>query len=170
MHAEFAPLMRGMMAAASLAMLAGCMQKELKAAYSAPDHAAWMGKGTATVNGEGFIRRPNGWLARCSGERVYLIPASSYFREWIDIRRSGASVANSRALFETHKEALRTVQCDQRGRFQFAELPPGKWFVLTRISYESARDSFSENALYVTETETKPGQSASVILSNPNRI
>lgn len=157
--------------AVALLFLAACLpQKEIGARFSLSDHQAWMTKGDSGVDGEGFIRRPNGWLARCSGNKVYLVPASPYFREWIDIRRSGAQVANAAELTKTHREAQRETQCDQRGRFAFSDLPAGKWLVITRISYESRTDNFSEDALYVAEVETRPGQRADVILSNPNRI
>lgn len=163
--------MRAGGAVAALAFLAACLpQREMNAKFSLADHQAWMTKGNAGVDGEGFIRRPNGWLARCSGNKVYLVPASAYFREWIDIRRSGAVVANSVELTKLHREAQRETQCDQRGRFAFSELPAGKWFVITRISYEASTDTFSEDALYVTEVETFPAKRADVILSNPNRI
>lgn len=158
-------------AIAALAFLVACLpQREMKASFSLADHQPWAAKGNAGVDGEGFIRRPNGWLARCSGNKVYLVPASAYFREWIDIRRSGAVVANSVELSKLHREAQRETQCDQRGRFAFSDLPAGKWFVITRISYEARTDTFSEDALYVTEVETVPGKRADVILSNPNRI
>lgn len=155
----------------ALALLVACLpQREMKASFSLSDHQPWAAKGNAGVDGEGFIRRPNGWLARCSGNKVYLVPASAYFREWIDIRRSGAVVANAAELTKLHREAQRETQCDQRGRFAFSDLPAGKWFVITRISYEARTDTFSEDALYVTEVETVPGKRADVILSNPNRI
>jgi hypothetical protein len=154
----------------SLGMLGACMQKELGTPFALADHAAHLAKGTASIVGEGFIRRPNARLARCSGEHVYLIPDTAYFREWIDIRKSGARVANSAELYQTHQSALRSVQCDQNGRFEFADLPPAKWFVLTRMSYRSESEAFAANALFVAQTETKAGESTSVILSNPNRI
>jgi hypothetical protein len=153
------------------ALLAACLpQRDMKASFSLADHQPWAAKGNAGVDGEGFIRRPNGWLARCSGNKVYLVPASLYFQEWIGIRRAGAQVANAAELTKQHREAQRETQCDQRGRFAFSDLPPGKWFVITRISYEARNDDFTEDALYVAEVETTSGKRADVILSNPNRI
>lgn len=158
-------------AIAALALLVACLpQHELKASFSMADHQPWSAMGNASIDGEGFIRRPNGLLARCSGNKIYLVPASAYFREWIDIRRAGAQVANAVELTKTHKAAQRETQCDQRGRFAFSGLPAGKWFVITRISYEARTDNFSEDALFVIEAETIPAKRTDVILSNPNRI
>ncbi len=165
---------RGMKAGAAMAafaFLVACLpQREMKASFTMADHQAWAAKGNASIDGEGFIRRPNGFLARCSGNKVYLVPASAYFREWIDVRRAGAQVSNAVELTKHHKAAQRETQCDQRGRFAFSDLPAGKWFVITRISYEARTDTFSEDALFVTEAETIPAKRTDVILSNPNRI
>lgn len=155
----------------ALFMLVACQpQRELKVGFSTADHAAWAAKGNASVRGEGFIRRPNGFLARCSGNKIYLFPASPYFQEWVAIRRSGAVVANSTQLSNVHRQAQRETQCDQRGSFAFAELPAGRWFVVTSMSYANPNDQFSENALYIADLETRPDQVAEVVLSNPNRI
>ncbi len=156
----------------ALVALSACLigEREMEARFSASDHAAWMAKGSSEIAGEGFIRRPNGWLARCSGGVVQLVPASPYFREWLAIRRGGASIANASARTEEHRAALRQTQCDQNGRFRFSDLPAGKWIVITRISYDSPRDAFREDAFYVTEVETRAGEVAKAVLSNPNRI
>lgn len=156
----------------ALAALSACVasEREMQLRYSAADHAAWLAKGTAEIKGEGFIRRPNGFLARCSGGVVQLAPASPYFREWLAIRRGGGQVSNAAARLEEHRAALRQTQCDQQGRFAFSDLPAGKWIVITRISYEAESDNFREDAFYVTEVETKAGEVAKAVLSNPNRI
>ncbi len=110
----------------ALAALSACVtaEREMDARFSLSDHAAWMAKGTAEITGEAFIRRPNGLLAKCSGGVVQLAPASPYFREWLAIRRGGASIANASARTEEHRAALRQTQCDQNGRFRFSDLRP----------------------------------------------
>jgi|JI8StandDraft_2_1071088.scaffolds.fasta_scaffold19885_4 hypothetical protein len=156
----------------ALAALSACVtaERDMEARFSASDHAAWMARGSAEIKGEAFIRRPNGLLAKCSGGVVQLAPASPYFREWLAIRRGGARIANATSRTEEHRAALRQTQCDQQGRFSFSDLPAGKWIVITRISYEAQRDSFREDAFYLTEVETKVGEVAKAVLSNPNRI
>jgi hypothetical protein len=154
---------------ASLA-LGGCMRPEVekRVAFNSADHAAWMAKGSATITGEGFLRRPNGFLARCSGGKVFLVPASAYFREWVEIRKGGGQVANARGLDAAHESAVRTTQCDATGRFLFENLPTARWLVVTRISYEG--QAWNAHLTLATEIETKAGEVANVILSNPNRI
>lgn len=154
-----------------LALLAAsCMRGEVekKVAFDGKDHAAWIAKGTATIEGEGFLRRPNGSLARCSGGIVYLVPATAYFREWVEVYRSGARIANARDLNEGHAKAIRKTQCDMLGRFLFPELPGGKWIIVTRVTFDGP--GWNDDSTLVTEIETKQGEIAKAILSNPNRI
>lgn len=145
---------------------------EKKIAFSDKDHSAWMVKGEAEISGEGFLRRSDATLARCSGGVVYLVPATPYFQEWIEVYRSGARIANPKALHEAHGKAIRKTQCDATGRFTFSDLPQGKWLLVTRIGYESRyqRRAEHDDSTLVTTVETKAGEKAKAILSNPNRI
>ena len=154
-----------------LALLAGsCMRGEVekKVAFDDKDHAAWIAKGKSGIDGEGFLRRPNGSLSRCSGGVVYLVPATAYFREWVEVYRSGATIANASSLHESHSRAIRKTQCDMQGRFQFSELPAGKWIAVTRVTFDGA--GWNNDSTLVTEVETRQGEIAKAILSNPNRI
>jgi hypothetical protein len=150
--------------------LGGCMRSEVekKIAFSEADHAAWLAKGKAGIRGEGFLRRPDASLARCSGGIVYLVPATPYFLEWVEVYKSGARIANPQGLHEAHGKAIRKAQCDITGRFDFAELPAGKWLLVTRVTYQGR--SGGDDSTLVSSVETKPGEVAQAILSNPNRI
>ena len=155
--------------------LAGCGPREeieKKIAFADKDHAAWMAKGDAEIAGEGFLRRPDASLARCSGGVVYLVPATPYFQEWIEVYRSGARLANPKTLHEAHGKAVRRTQCDTTGRFAFSDLPQGKWLLVTRVGYETRyqRRDERDDATLVTTVETKAGEKVKAILSNPNRI
>lgn len=162
----------GLLAAAGLA-LGGCTSVEKKLPFDAKVHNGALAKGTATIEGEGFLRRKNAWLARCSGEVVYLVPDTPYFREWVEIYRSGNTIENAPALNAQHKGAVRKTQCNMQGKFTFENLPAGKWLVATRVTYDSEA-TISILPMYdytfLTEVETKAGETTSVILSNPNRI
>lgn len=161
----------GMAGSLGLGLLtASCLQSsvEKKIAFAEADHTTWIAKGTSRIDGEGFIRRPNAWLARCSGGFVYLVPATPYFREWVEVYRSGARLANAKELHSEHSTAIRKTQCDMQGRFLFADLPAGKWILVTRVTYNG--QAWSDDSTLVTEVETRTGEVAKTILSNPNRI
>lgn len=166
----FARRYAGVMAGMGLALgLAACRAEvEKKVVFQEADHASYLAKGKASVEGEAFLRRPNGWLARCSGGIVYLVPATPYFREWVEVYRSGARLANAAGLNESHGKAIRKTQCDMQGRFTFAELPAGRWIIVTRITYSGTE--WNSDSTLVAEIETKAGDVAKAILSNPNRI
>lgn len=151
-------------------LVAACARPEMaqSVAYREADHRAYIGKGTAGVAGEGFLRRPNALLARCSGGKVFLMPATPYFRERLEIFKKGGITANAADRLESDGKVVRQTQCDHLGRFLFEDLPAGKWFVVTRISFES--DDWSDNSTYSTEVETRNGEVSKIILSNPNRV
>ena len=150
--------------------LGGCLlRKEATAvSFDASAHLPWAGQGTARIDGEGFLRRPNAFLARCSGGFVFLLPDSAYFRDYVRIRRAGAKVADDAGTKEAFDKAVRKTQCSMTGRFFFENLPAGKWFVALRISYEG--EVWSDDSSLLNEVETKAGETSKVILSNPNRI
>jgi len=162
----------GLMPAAfvGLALSLGACGGEVdkKVAFDDAGHAPFMAKGKASIEGEGFLRRPNSWLARCSGGIVYLVPATPYFREWVEVYRSGNRVANAASLNQDHQKVVRKTQCDMQGRFAFADLPAGKWILVTRVTYDGAE--WNNDSTLVAEIETKQGDVAKAILSNPNSI
>lgn len=149
--------------------LAACGgEVEKKVRFDGSEHAAYIARGKSSIDGEGFLRRPNGWLARCSGGIVYLVPATAYFREWVEVYRAGNRIMNSAELNESHSKAIRKTQCNMQGKFQFADLPVGKWILVTRVTYDGAE--WNNASTLVSEVETRPGETAAAILSNPNRI
>jgi hypothetical protein len=162
-------------------IVAACAQRVPKAvAYSPADHLAFRAGGTATIAGEGFLRRPNGRLVRCAGSEVFLVPDTPYFREWISVFRAGNRFEEAAALVETHREAVRVTQCDMAGTFRFGQLPEARWFVATRVTYQLDRVDFSkidlandywrDDAMLVVPVETRSGAIIRPVLSNPNRM
>lgn len=163
------------------AVLMACAHTVPKAvAYASAEHAAFRAEGTATIAGEGFLRRPNGRLVRCSGNEVFLLPDTPYFREWLAVQRTGGRFEGAADLMRLHRESVRVTQCDMAGTFRFGQLPPAKWFVATRVSYRLDRldftridlvnDYWSDDALFVTAIETRNGEVSRPVLSNPNRM
>jgi hypothetical protein len=161
-------LRAAVLVAVGLVMGACAASVDKKVAFDAKGHAAFVGKGTAKIEGEGFFRRPNAWLARCSGGVVYLMPDTPYFREWAEVFRAGNRFEDAEALNAAHKTALRKTQCNMQGKFSFENLPAAKWMVVTRVTYEGY--ALSDDSIFLTDVETKTGETTPVILSNPNRI
>ncbi len=173
----FAPLLAMLL----VVVLAGCGHRVPKAvSYSSQEHLAFRASGTATVSGEGFLRRPNGRVVRCSGSEVFLVPDTPYFREWISVFRQGHRFEKSAELVAAHKEAVRVTQCDMAGTFRFGQLPAARWFVATRVTYQLdrvdfrkidlANDYWSDDAMFIAPVETRSGEVSRPVLSNPNRM
>lgn len=155
-------------------LLVGCLRPEqpFTMAFSESDHAAFMKPGTATIKGEGFLRKTVGTLgslARCSGQKVILVPSTPYFDAWVDIYKKGGAVAEADDLAPKHKSALRITQCDMQGKFEFDELPAAKWHVMMEVYYEKEKFWFVGGPM-VNEVTTREGKTSRVILANPNRV
>lgn len=140
----------------------------LVAVYSAADHAAFMAKGEASIEGQGFIRKANGHLTRCAGGTVYLLPMTPYFAEWIDAFRRGLAVADARQLEREHAGAVRKAQCDVEGNFTFTDLPAGKWYLGTRIIWHAS--GTVQGGTLVREIETPVKGVVKTLLADQNRI
>ena len=173
--------------ASATLLLAACVRPEHQLAhhYEARQHAPYRASGTATIRGEGFIRRANGALVRCSGERVYLVPATPYFDAWVDVYLTGGVVADADGRARLHSPIVRVTQCDSRGRFAFEDLPEGVWHVLAYLDYEEFLLGYSVSSDYgrgfgvinytmsenmQTKVETRAGKTTRVVLANPNRV
>lgn len=109
-------------------------QEEESPFYEA-DFAAYAGDGTATLEGEAFLRMQSGNIKNCAGAQVLLAPATRY-----DLAVMGAFLFSrlDTALKRAGPAAKywRETQCDQQGKFLFENLPVGEWVVLTEATFE----------------------------------
>lgn len=103
--------------------------------FSDADFAAYGGGGTATLEGEAFLRMQSGNIKNCAGAQVLLAPATDY-----DLAVMGAFLFSrlDTALGRAGPAAKywRKTQCDQQGKFSFENLPVGEWVVLTEATFE----------------------------------
>lgn len=165
------PVQKPVLAALLAASLGGCTlaaQQRIETAYKREDHTAFIASGKARIEGQGFIRRANGHLVRCAGGTVYLLPVTPYFSEWVEAFRRGKAVADARQLERDHAEAVRKIQCDIEGDFAFDALPAGKWYLATRIVWQTSKGMMG--GALVREVETKPEGTLKTLLADQNRI
>jgi hypothetical protein len=141
---------------------------KLEASFSEAEHAPFMARGAARIEGQGFIRKANGHLVRCAGGNVYLLPMTPYFAEWIDAFRRGLAIADARQLEARHAGAVRKAQCDVEGHFSFADLPAGKWYLGARIIWQASGEV--QGGTLVREIETPAKGVVKTLLADQNRI
>lgn len=92
--------------------------------------------GSAVVKGQAFLKTRGGDVKVAAGNEVFLNPVTSYSIEWYEkmyIQRKPLVEADPRL----QKYLIKAV-ADGDGRFIFKNVPPGQYFVSTKITWETA--------------------------------
>jgi hypothetical protein len=84
--------------------------------------------------GEAVVTLKGGEVKKGAEDMVFLIPATPYTREWFDqaiVREKTIAGSDPRSL-----RATRSTTTDRLGRFTFANLPPGEYFLTCDITWD----------------------------------
>jgi hypothetical protein len=139
-------------------------------------------KGTASISGQGFLVTRGKEVIYQPGDEVALVPETAYTREWFDkyVQRQGScsfGISEDDKLSKDQKECglpqyiLRMVLGDKRlspyvrftranptGHFWFNKVPPGRYFIVTRITWEIAASGQFAGGLAWAFVEVGPGE------------
>ncbi len=122
--------------------------------------------GAAEIRGQAFLKTRGGDVKKAAGNEVLLNPVTSYSNQWFDV-----AVVNEQPLTEPDPrlaDYLRAVTADADGRFTFAGVPPGEYYVSTKIVWEvpSAYGGLRETGGFVFKKITiKDGDKLDLILT-----
>ena len=103
--------------------------------FSEGEFNIFNGTGKAVIEGQGFARTRGGEVRYAAGSDVFLVPATSHTRDWINSGQWYTYFGSRITLgFDprTHRYVKRSV-CDGEGRFTFEDLVPGPYFVVTKV-------------------------------------
>jgi hypothetical protein len=100
--------------------------------------------GSATIAGRSAIRRPDGGLATCAGQPVYLVPATEYarvrMRALYGSDQRGARLDGRSHRFEpdppAYSRLVRQERCDANGNFRFDRVAAGSFFVTAVVRWQ----------------------------------
>ncbi|NNM72534.1 carboxypeptidase regulatory-like domain-containing protein [Enterovirga aerilata] len=125
--------------------------------------------GRGRIDGQAFLRRDYGRLVTAAGERVFLIPATSYAVERFDRmfggdRRSyyGNPVEDPPPEYLTYR---RETKVDMTGRFAFENLAPGRYIVATRVFWTEPKSFFTHGGAMYDTVEVKDDETTTAIIS-----
>jgi hypothetical protein len=134
-----------------------------------PAEAAFLDRpGKTTITGQAFLPDKTGHVnvRYAAGEVVRLIPATSYAKTRLDYYFHGAKFAPAASVPRNDPDPdylarQRTTKAGSTGRFEFANVPPGRYFVSTQVIWKPEDKFLSEGGLIyeeavVTGAETKP--------------
>ena len=99
------------------------------------EYAPYMKEGTGILTGQAFMSQKNGGTVKGAGSNVTLDPATTVGHEWW--AKAGTQWVH-RGLTPPsanfHK-LRRTTVADADGRFEFRNLPAGKYYVRTEVTW-----------------------------------
>ncbi len=122
------------------AALAGCVggQKpyQLTAPFEESQFIAYAQPGDGVIEGEAFVKLPDGKVIQAAGNEIGLLPVTDYTREWFE-----AGVLPNRPVtpFDPRiAKYFKHMRADAQGRFAFTNLPAGQYYVATDIPWTDA--------------------------------
>ena len=165
-------------AALSLA-LAGCQTASapppvaINASFNPAEAAFIKTKGKGTIEGHAFLREKSGGTQNAAGEVVRLIPATAYARERFAKLYGDRKFVPVFAYPKTqdtdprYPEFIRTTKAESNGKFSFANVAPGTYFVSTQVTWQPAGALVQEGgAMYELVTVTgKEEEAVEVVVS-----
>lgn len=123
-------------------------------------------EGTGTVRGQVFLRTRGGDVKYGAGSEVTLNPVTSYSRFWYSeghVKNQRLSPPDSR-----QDKYIISTQADGNGNFEFNNVPPGKYFLVSNVTWEipiTAYTSSTQGGYIAQEIEVENGKDVRVMLT-----
>jgi hypothetical protein len=129
------------------------------------EYRPYLSDGDASISGQAFLTTRGGSVIKGAGKTVTLDPATSTGNEWwgkagiIYVHRA---LTPPSAAFQN---ARRTTTADADGRFKFSNIPAGKYYVRTEVTWEIGGDNPTQGGIVGQALEVKSNQNKEVILN-----
>ena len=149
--------------------LQACQAARIESKFD-PAHAEFaLKKGRGRIEGQAFLRRDYGRLVTAAGERVFLIPATTYTVERFNSMFGG----DMRSYYgntvedppETYYRYRRETKVDMQGKFSFENLAPGRYIVATRIFWTEPRSYLTRGGAVYDVVDVRNDETTTAIIS-----
>jgi hypothetical protein len=148
--------------------LSGCVSKVVPPSTQfdavEAEYAPYYNTGTATLSGRAFLTQPGRGVIKAAGRDITLDPATSVGNEWWS-NTGKVWVHRSLVPSEAFAKARRTTVADADGKFMFSDLPEGKYYIRTEVTWEIGGDYPTQGGLVGQLVTIGDGQSKDVMLN-----
>jgi len=103
---------------------------QMSTPFNEADFAPYAKKGTGVISGQVFSKTVGGDVKYGAGSTVYLYPKTPYIVEYFAQATSGKNVEN---IDPRAGKSGKTTTCDGQGNYEFKELPPGDYILISSV-------------------------------------
>jgi len=153
--------------AACVPMMQKAREVEIKTAFDPKEHDPYLKSGNNTVTGRAYMHTLRGEVVTCAGREVMMLPATSFFREAIEIGRTGKLPKMNEKIPVEYRSIMRPGKCDSQGNFVIRSLPDGNWFVLTQIKWTER--GLTQGGDLAKEVRLSGGKTVEVVLTDKDQ-
>jgi hypothetical protein len=150
------------------ALLGGCItpphQHQMMTPFDESVLQGFAGKGASTITGQAFLKTRGGDVKFGAGNKVFLVPVTSYTTEALRALRDGEQLQLDPRL----GKYIRTAIADGNGNFEFQNIPSGDYHIECPIVWEVAGEyglSQTGEVAY-TQTHVDDGQTVKVVVTS----
>jgi hypothetical protein len=114
--------------------LMGCIEpKRITVPFDEKSFAIYKQKGTATVQGQAFLKTAGGDVKYGAGNQIMLLPYNDYVKEVKTLKTARhIQLANEDLRWQDYSKS--TIS-DAQGKFEFKNIPAGEYLLETEITW-----------------------------------
>jgi hypothetical protein len=139
---------------------------QMQTKFDTEEHKPYTETGNNTIKGQAFLRQRGGGIVTCAGSDVMLVPATSFFREAINLFRAGKKPLSN--IDPTYSNMIKRSQGDAQGNFSFRNLPNGNWYVLPEVKWTVGYNP--QGGTLMKEVSVSNGETKQVLLTDRDLI